>query len=179
MSNYDYDLLPVKPDRWFELHQVDHLKSLGTVEKELKAAGELDNLWMFDPIGKAKLFPREQVLELGSYFTSSIAWLMGLALLEEPQEIGLWGVDLVLNKEYERERPCIEHWIGRAQERGIDVHISKISTLIKAPLYPDPFAYELQLRQKDDNAKMKKAEQDFHFYRGRCDLLKEIRFTKG
>ncbi len=179
MSNYDYEELPVTPDRWFELHEVKHLQNLGVTDGALKVAGELDNLWMFDTIGKAKPFPREEVLKLGSYFTSSIAWLMGLAILEKPHSIGLWGVDLILTKEYERERPCIEYWIGRAQERGIDVEISTISTLIKGPLYPDPFAYELQLRQKDDEAKFKKAEKDMNIYKGRCDLLTELRYTKG
>ena len=179
MSNYDYDQLPIEPDRWFELHNVAHLQNLGVTEGALKVAGELDNLWMFDPIGKAELFPRKEVLKLGSYFTSSIAWLMGLAILEQPQTIGLYGVDLILNKEYERERPCIEYWIGRAQDRGINVEISKISTLIKGPLYPDPFAYELQIRAKDDLAKLEKAEKDAQYYKGRCDLLRELRFTKG
>lgn len=179
MSNYQYPALPVVPDRWFELHTIEHLRSVGVTEESIQAAGELDNLYMFDPVGKAKLFPKEKVLQLGEYYTSSIAWLMGLAISEKPHTIGLFGVDLILKKEYEKERPCIEHWGGVARGMGIELEIAKSSPLFKGPLYCDPFAYELRLRHEDALKKKRKAKEEYHYYRGVADVLKDLRFTKG
>ena len=180
MANFGYDRLPIVPDRWFELHTIKHLKQVCVTDEALKEASELNNLWMMDPIGKASRFPREEVLKIGcNYFTSSIAWLIGFAILEKPHTIGLYGVDLILKKEYEKERPCIEYLIGLAQGKGINISIAEGSPLFKAPLYCDPFAYELRLRHQDAQKKLRKARKEMNYYRGVSDVLKDLRYTKG
>lgn len=180
MSNFGYARMPVQPDRWFELHTLKHLKQVGVREEELKVASELPNIWMMEPIGKAHRFPKEEVLKVGcNYFTSSIAWVIGLAILQKPHSIGLFGVDLILTKEYERERPCIEYLIGLAQGMGINIEIAEGSPLFKAPLYCDPLAYELRLRREDALKKLRKARKESDYYRGVCDILKDLRFTRG
>lgn len=180
MSNFSNPDLPVAPNRWFELHSPEHLiKNAGVLQRDIDYMAQMENIWMMNPVGKAHQFPREEVLKLGKYFTSSIAWVTGLAILEKPAVIGLWGVDLMLTKEYQRERPCIEHWIGYAQGCGINIAIPDISPLCKGALYCDEFAYELQLRAKDAETELEKAKYKVAYLEGEKDCIEAIRYTRG
>lgn len=180
MSNFSNSDLPITPNRWFELHSPEHLMNNAQVPKcDIDYMGNMENIWMMNPVGKAHQFPREDVLALTPYFTSSIAWVLGLAILQNPHSIGLWGVDLMLTKEYQRERPCIEHWVGFARARGIKVEIPEISPLCKGALYCDEFAYELQLRAKDNSEAIEKAKYKVAYLEGERDCIEAIRYTKG
>jgi hypothetical protein len=68
-----------------------------------------------------------------NYFTSTIAWLMAYALeFNDLTDIYLCGVDLACNEEYAVQRPCVEYFVGKAKERGINVHIQESSTILKS-----------------------------------------------
>lgn len=66
-----------------------------------------------------------------SYFTSSIAWLIAIAIYEKYNEISLYGVDLIRSDEYAEQKPCIEYWIGYAEGKGIKVNIQDSSNLMR------------------------------------------------
>ncbi len=66
-----------------------------------------------------------------SYFNSSIAYAMALAIHECADEIGIWGVDMDAGDEYFYQRPNMEWLIGLAEGRGIKVHIPESSPLCK------------------------------------------------
>lgn len=91
------------------------------------------------PSGKA--FPRDEVIDLcGSYHTSSISWMIGLALYQGASSIGLWGVDMAVtgqqgDSEYEHQRPSCEYLLGFARGRGVDVFVHPFSSLLKGTLY--------------------------------------------
>ena len=157
------------------------MRNAGTVQEEIDYLGTMENLYMMSPVGKAKQFPREDVLSIrpNHYFTSSIAWVIGLAIFEKVDTIGLFGVDLFLTKEYQRERPNIENIIGFAQGRGINIVIANTSPICKGALYCDPFAYELQLRAKDNEKALEKARYQIAYLEGERDCLEAIRYTKG
>jgi len=169
------------PDRWFELHTPEHLKKVGVSQPEIDYLGTMENLYMMTPFGKAKQFPREEVLSIreNKYFTSSIAWVIGLAINEGVETIGLFGVDLFLTKEYQRERPCIENLLGFAQGKGINIVIPEVSPLMKGALYCDEFAYELQERAKDNEKSIEKAKHQLAYLEGERDCLEALRYTKG
>ncbi len=77
-------------------------------------------------------FPFEQmVANHGRYFTSTIAWMIALAIHEGVDEIGLWGIDLMLEDEYAHQRPCVEFLLGFATARGIKLTIPPQSSLMK------------------------------------------------
>ncbi len=77
-------------------------------------------------------FPYQPLVDRhGPYFTSTIAWMIALAIHEEVDEIGLWGVDLMLPEEYQHQRPCVEYLLGYADAKGIKKTIPQQSSLMK------------------------------------------------
>jgi hypothetical protein len=80
----------------------------------------------------AKLAEHCFTAEEGTYFTSTPAYMLGLAMLEGFEEIHLYGIDLLQEGEYAYERPCMEYLVGLARGRGIKVHIPPQSALCKA-----------------------------------------------
>ena len=96
-----------------------------------------DKLYISD---KCELYPKAHIIDHnmlvkkhGSYFTSSIAWMMAVALEESTlSDIYLCGVDLLQKSEYEIQRPCVEFFIGKAKERGIEIHLQNTTTLLKS-----------------------------------------------
>lgn len=82
----------------------------------------------------SKPFPFDEVIDrFGRYFTSSISYMLALAIMQEPKWIGLYGVDMGMATEYYDQRPCCEYMIGLARGMGIDVHVPKSSSLLKSP----------------------------------------------
>lgn len=75
-------------------------------------------------------FPLEDVINATGgmpYFNSTPAYMIGMAMMEKVKRMHLFGLDYAFNDKYraERGRSCIEYWLGRAIERGIEVATSK------------------------------------------------------
>jgi hypothetical protein len=83
-----------------------------------------------------------------AYFTNSISYMIAIAIMDGYKSIGIWGVDMAANGEYQHERPSVEYWIGLAQGMGIEVVLPKETELLKARFY----GFE------DDSDFMKKAQ---------------------
>lgn len=66
-----------------------------------------------------------------SYWNSSIAYAMAMAIYEGATQIGIWGVDMDGTDEYAYQRPNMEYLIGVARGKGIDVYIPESSALCK------------------------------------------------
>lgn len=121
--------------RWFEIHE----RKL--VEADSK---HIDTLKRFPipvymqqqhpDITPSVVFPKVEVEEnCGTkYFTSSIAWMLGLALLEDFDEIHVYGVDMAQETEYFEQRPACEYLLGVAQGRGKKIYVPPSSDLLKA-----------------------------------------------
>lgn len=56
------------------------------------------------------------------YFTSSIAFMYALAIAEGFESIGIYGIDLIIGREYFFEKACVEFYMGIAHARGIHIH---------------------------------------------------------
>lgn len=56
------------------------------------------------------------------YFTSTFAYMMGIALLEGFERIEIYGFDMADDLEYVRQKACAEFWIGLALGRGVEVY---------------------------------------------------------
>jgi hypothetical protein len=64
------------------------------------------------------------------YFTSSIAFMIALAIAEGFKRIGIYGIDLIIGREYQFEKACVEFYLGIANERGIDIFLPANSALL-------------------------------------------------
>jgi hypothetical protein len=79
------------------------------------------------------------------YFTSTVCWLIALAILEGFERIELWGFRLTNDKRrysacYEWERPGFFYWVQQARDRGIEVTYQK--EVERLPFAPgDPTTY--------------------------------------
>ena len=120
-------------DRVFQMHPLSFLRvHFPELEDSLR---EFDiPLYMqeaYADIPNATAYPMEDVSAVvGDYFNSSIAYMLGLAIVEKVDRIGIWGVDLNCDDEFAYQRPNAEYLIGFAKGRGIDVFIPEESSLL-------------------------------------------------
>lgn len=82
------------------------------------------------PVGTGQGLPRGATRAMPDYFTSSIAFMLALAIWEGFEVIDIYGVDLTVGEEYDYQKPCAEFWIGLAMGKGIEVGIPKGSALL-------------------------------------------------
>ena len=83
-------------------------------------------------------YPLQEVSALvGDYYNSSIAYMLALAIFEEYDKIGLWGVDMIGRgemghaDEYADERPNCEYLLGFAKAKGIEIYLPDECPLLK------------------------------------------------
>lgn len=155
-------------DATFEIH---HLQNLGNrrnpkYEEWMRAGCPSGTkastpIYMVEPRAEwpsSQRFPFEAVRMFYNarhdtdYFTSSIAWLLALAICELTEdvsftrpdgsegtirmakpgcEIGMWGVDMAHDTEYAGQRPAVEYYAGMARGMGLSLYIPKTSDICK------------------------------------------------
>jgi hypothetical protein len=151
-------------DRWFELHRRENFEIKGDRGQEMHVA------WLrqqpgpdaptFRPIFTREVFadipacvryPLEAMTERffarfgdGAYFTSSIGFMLAMAIAEGRDAefrplgdeaigwIGLYGIDLASSIEYQDQRPNAEYFIGLARGLGITIALASKSALLKS-----------------------------------------------
>lgn len=92
------------------------------------------------------------------YFTSSIAFMYALAIAEGFSEIGIYGIDLIIGREYFFEKSCVEFYMGMAHAKGISIHRPENSALLWQShrygyeMAPDYGFYGLTQLEKRKNA---------------------------
>ena len=81
---------------------------------------------------EALVFPREEIeaAYAKKLFSSTFAWMLAMAIEIDPEEIGLYGIELLEGSEYARQRPGMHYLIGYAEGRGIRVTIPPVSKLL-------------------------------------------------
>ena len=129
-----WDPLGHRYSRWFEMHDRSLWERRGPEYLELLQTSEVPVYMQqhYDDIPASVAFPVEHVAEVigADYFNSSIAYMLGLAILEA-QNIEIYGVDNHTDGEWFYERPCNEYLIGIARGRGLNVWIHPDSSLCK------------------------------------------------
>ena len=88
-------------------------------------------------IPNCKVFPFDRFEKLFgvSYYTSSFAYLMAMAIDEGYDKIYFYGVNLTAIDEYTHQKAGLEFLIGFAKAKGIEVEIPDGSGLLTAPNY--------------------------------------------
>jgi len=69
------------------------------------------------------------------YFTSTFAYMMGIALLEGFERIEVYGFEMSDDIEYVKQKACAEFWIGFAMGRGIEVYTPPHNQIMFSDLY--------------------------------------------
>jgi hypothetical protein len=134
-------------DRWFEVHDAD---TLGISKRDLGESEVKRHLdWLkAQPPGKpiymqaefcdgrfpaAVPLPLDRLTErFGRYFTSTIGMMIGMAIIDDYEWIGLYGIDLASDVEYQDQRPNAEYLVGYARGQGRTVVIPDSSAMCKA-----------------------------------------------
>lgn len=173
-------------DQWFEMHPLsqpditpDYLAWMANINVPVAMIAP-------DPrFPKSFEYPRAAMVEkYGPYFfTSSVAWMLALAIEQQPDTIGIWGVDMNAHEEYASQRPGCYFFIREALKLGIKVYVPEQSDLGAAPaLYGyemlSPMWQKLNARRAELTSQLNKAANDqqesrdrWQFFRGALDDL--------
>lgn len=133
-------------DRWFELHDrklflesfsQDNPRTAGYLQW-LKSVPPDKPLYMvekYDDIPASIAYPYDAMLERFAgirYYTSSIAYMLALAIAEGYEEIHVYGVDMMMDDEYAFQRACCDFFLGIALGMGRRVYVPWQSALLKS-----------------------------------------------
>lgn len=165
-------------DAFFELHRweapvigVPHLQKPWFSPEYVQWLGQFKGtVWTGEPVAdipNSKRLPTEDLIgKYGPYFfTSSLAWMLAMAIEAGATEIGLWGVDMAATEEYYYQRPGCQFFILKALERGIKVIVPPESDLLQPmPLYGvgewDPATVKATARLKELEGRLAGAMQN-------------------
>jgi hypothetical protein len=124
-----------------------------------------------------------------SFCTSSLFWMMALAMKAGATKIGLWGVDMAAAEEYEMQRAGIHFLAYEARRRGIEVGVPP-----ESDLFTPRFRYgidewthsyrktrartaELKARHAQAQQQAMASANEMHFLAGALDDLKYMAET--
>ena len=124
------------PRREFEMANKDrpqHLEWLKTCDIPVY----MERQW--DDIPTSVRYPREEIFNIVGldYFTSSVAYMIALAIYQKYDEIHLYGIDMPSQTEYFNERPCVEFWLGVAMANDINVYMPDKCPLLRGRKYAE------------------------------------------
>lgn len=128
-------------DLWFELHRFEPGQTWFSPEYCMWMAKARFKVMMAEK--RAEIPPSEEipaqelVAKYGPYFfTSSLAWMMAMAMEMGATKIGLWGVDMAADEEYGDQRSGLHYFAMLARAKGIEVGTPPESDLFRPrPLY--------------------------------------------
>jgi hypothetical protein len=93
----------------------------------------------YPKIPASKKYPLQEVLQtvkpIRKYFTSTIPFMIALAILYGYKKIGLFGIEQMHGTEWAYQRDCTTYWIGKADGMGIEIYLPENCSLLKARLY--------------------------------------------
>jgi len=126
--------------RWFQLHDVERLlRGYGALPAET-SADLMEWLVGFDgPVymhNKAPGIPGSEAFDFDYYvdkfgrnFRATASWMMAKAIDEGATDIGIYGVDMAAEGEYQEQRPSVKFFEGWARGAGINVTVAPSSSL--------------------------------------------------
>lgn len=138
--NLSYKWMP-RCDRWFEMHDPGIYRGVFSAEHREWLRTTAAPVYMqqrHEEFPTSIAYPVDAVTEGGrlpAYFTSSVAYMVALAVAEGVSEIRLLGVNMATGSEYAYQRSATEFWIGVALSRGIKVYLPPSAPLLKGPRY--------------------------------------------
>jgi hypothetical protein len=144
-----------RADRWFQIHDTtlwhrDLAKRNVYGHREWLQTNPLDipiymQYWN-EEVPKSVAYPLREVcakffknIRRGDakikYFTSTAAYMFGIALLDGFERIELYGFEMAANDEYIEQKGCAEFWIGLAMGLGVEVYLPPDCIMMYSNLY--------------------------------------------
>jgi len=160
---------------WFSEGYCEFLRNQKRLWVSKKVAGM--------PYGKEIPYKR-LVKKYGPYFfTSSIAWMLAMAIEKKPEKISLWGVDMAATTEYFDQKLGCQYFALLAKSQGIEIGVPPESDLFR-PLPPYGLCQhqhswikhqirqtEMQTNLDGIKADIDRLTQEKHFFEGVLDDL--------
>ncbi len=196
--------------RWFEIHGLSLWKADGPEHEEFLRTGQspsqpdcyaapgaqvmmlggtqFEGPEQYAHLPMATPYPYEAIVErfgMGNntdhpYLTSTIDYMIALAIYEGVDEIKVFGINHSTSTEYQHQRPAAEYWLGMVQASGIRLTIPDICPLLQAPLYgPKRKGYidekRLETRQARLSYELDEISNVKHQLDGAAQTIHEIR----
>ncbi len=141
--------------RWFQIHATESWKRY-IAKRDVR--GHFDWLkknpldipiymqYYNELVPKSRDYPLHEVLEKFfhnfwrgdfrvKYFTSTFAYMMGVALLEGFERIEVYGFEMADEIEYVKQKACAEFWIGLAMGMGVEIYTPPECQILWSNLY--------------------------------------------
>jgi hypothetical protein len=177
-----HKVAPDKPwSMWFQLHDIDkHHKEDREEHLDFLRKAPVPIVMWQDHIPKYDIpnavpYPKQMVVDhFGRYFTNTVSWMLAFAIISKQyRKIGVYGIDMAQDSEYDHQRPSCEYFLGWAKGQGIELDIPDTSDLLKAPfLYGledgDPLRIKYEARLADLNTR--KAEVEAAINQGNAQM---------
>ncbi len=173
-------------DKFFELHRWEpgqpwFQESYVNYLKEFK--GQVIMSKEVPDVPNCEILPyQDLVAKYGPYFfTSSLAWMMAMAIEAGAKKIALYGVDMAATTEYHDQRMGCQYFAMLAKAKGIEVGVPPESDLFRpAPLYgvcenshawikQTVRARDLARRVNEHQKLIEENTQQMHFLKGAMD----------
>ena len=157
-------------DSWFEIHDMERLlrdPGYGGYMLFLRSQPLVYMLEKHPKFPTSVRYPIEEIRPqfCWDFFTSSVAYMLALAISREPTHIGLWGIDMSGDEEYTQQRAGCKYFIDIARQRGIEIVVPKESDLLS--VFP-PYAYrEIDPTWVKLNTRMKELDAEIESLQGR------------
>jgi hypothetical protein len=124
-------------DLWFELHNPE-VKIREGLAGWMEWLSKQPNLYMQKASPEyptAKEYPLIHMIKRwGRYWwTSQLSYMLALAIEQNPKAIGIYGVDMAANSEYNQQRLACQFFIMEMAKQGIDIVIPPESDLLEPP----------------------------------------------
>ena len=180
-----------RSDRMFQLHPIKYLQScIGLSDGDRKHYEWLTQEHDFPIYTQKKYveFPAsvkypiwEMRQKFGNFYTSTLAYMMALALHEGYNHFELYGFDMQADTEYRHQRDSTEYFIGLTEGLGHDVFLPSNCSLINGSL--GMYAYEttevgyrqlLEGRVMQLDVQRDKATGVYNQWYGKQELLEEL-----
>jgi len=182
----------VRYDRMFQLHPLPYLKDCMGMSESDRQHYE----WLCEPHDDLILYCQEEYEEFPSatrfpiermrkkyrdFYTSTLAYMMALALDEGYTHIELYGYDMEADTEYRAQRDSAEYFIGLAEGLGAKVYMPKNCSLLKIGL--GMYAYEtmevgfrtvLEGRAIELGQQLKEAGAQYNMIAGQIDEMTKL-----
>jgi hypothetical protein len=106
------------------------------------------NAWVYlqqqdESVKNSLTFPLEEIRKRfkvnagfsheADYFSSSLPFMICMAIERGFEEIHCYGIHLLMDEEYFYQRPCFEYYLGVARGKGIKVFVHPAADILKFP----------------------------------------------
>lgn len=138
-SNY----IAPRVDAWFEVHSFDRKDVTGN-EFYIQTLQRHDRVYITKPdprMPKGIVLDYDEITKpyggmfVQSFMQSSVSYMLAMAINLKPKAIGLWGVDMAAESEYDYQRPGCHFFFNEAMKRDIEIIAPPESDILN-PLPP-------------------------------------------